>query len=138
MLESVREVVRVVKLTRLPDAPAPVEGIFDLRGVLVPVLDLRKRLGLPAKEIEVSDHLIVAEVGPQTVAIRVDAADSLHEVEMHSWDDVGDPGRERELTAGIARLPDGLVVIYDLERFLSVPEAEALLAALALARSAAG
>lgn len=138
MLADVREVVRAVRLTPLPDAPILVEGIFDLRGELVPVLDLRRRLGLPAKEIEVSDHLIVAEVGSRTVALRADLADSLYEVEMHVWDGVGDPGSERELTAGLARLSDGLVVIHDLERFLSAPEAEALLGALALARSAAG
>src|SRR3954464_11389595 len=65
LASDVVEVQRAVTLTRLPRSHPMVEGVIDLRGRLVPVLDIRTRLGLPARPLSVSDHLVVAAV-PRT------------------------------------------------------------------------
>jgi purine-binding chemotaxis protein CheW len=123
-LEDVRELVRAVRLTPLPRAPAVVEGLLDLRGELLPVLDLRRRFRLPARRLSPSDHLIVAQTGPRNLALRVDRAEGLLALEPGQLD-----ASPRELpgvgyVAGALKLTDGLVLLHDLRTFLS--EAEAL------------
>lgn len=124
---DVIEVVRMVAMAHLPDAPPLVEGIINLRGHVVPVLDLRARFGLPPKAVDLSDHLLVARAGPRTVAIRVDRAQSLVEVDT---DDIDRPASSGNALAGVARLPDGLALIHDLATFLSAEAGQSLDAAL--------
>lgn len=135
---QVREVLRAVSVTRLPGAPDVVEGVIDLRGVVVPVIDLRTRLGLPPKPVEVSDHLIVAVAGDRVVALRVDEAKSLTELDVDTLEAAERLAPAAEFILGLARLPEGLVVIHDLERFLSGAEAEVLAEALGNAAMNAG
>jgi purine-binding chemotaxis protein CheW len=60
-LEVVERVVPALELTPLPTAPDIVQGVFNLHGRIVPVMNLRRRFGLPERAIELSDHLIVAQ-----------------------------------------------------------------------------
>jgi purine-binding chemotaxis protein CheW len=126
---DVRELLRAVAVAPLPRAPRIVEGVIDLRGRVVPVLDIRGRFGLPAKPIEPSDHLIVAAVGPRLVVIRVDRALDLVTVEGAELA----PATGGSYVAGVARLPDGLAVIHDLRTFLEASETVALDQALSSA-----
>ncbi|WNG53020.1 chemotaxis protein CheW [Archangium minus] len=131
-MEDVRELIRAVRLTPLPRAPVVVEGLLDLRGELLPVLDMRRRFRLPARPLSSSDHLVVAQAGARRVALRVDRAEGLLALEPGSLDST-----PRELpgvgyVAGALKLPDGLVLLHDLRTFLS--EAEALELEEALAR----
>lgn len=71
---SVREIVRVQAITRVPHAPFPIRGIVNLRGRVVPALDLRVRLGLPAAELTPDSRILVCHVGERTVGLLVDAA----------------------------------------------------------------
>ncbi len=130
-LEDVRELVRAVRLTPLPRAPAVVEGLLDLRGELLPVLDVRRRFRLPARRLSPSDHLIVAQAGARRFALRVDRAEGLLALEPGQFD-----SSPRELpgvgyVAGALKLPDGLVLLHDLRTFLSQAEALELEEALA-------
>lgn len=130
---AVREVVRAVAVAALPDAPGVVEGVINYRGRLAPVLDVRSRFGLPPKLLDPSQHFILAETATRLVALRVDRALDLLKVPADAIESGGRvaPGSRR--TEGVARLPDGLVVIHDLERFLSSDEENALDAALSAA-----
>jgi len=130
-LEDVRELVRAVRLTPLPRAPAVVEGLLNLRGELLPVLDVRRRFRLPARRLSPSDHLIVAQAGARRFALRVDRAEGLLALEPGQLDP-----SPRELpgvgyVAGALKLPDGLVLLHDLRTFLSQAEALELEEALA-------
>lgn len=131
VLADVVEVVRMVAMAHLPDAPPLVEGIINLRGEVVPVLDLRARFGLPPKAIELSDHLLIARAGLRLVAIRVDHARSLVGIEPG---DIDRPPSVGNALAGVAKLPDGLALIHDLATFLSAGEGQSLDAALVAAR----
>jgi purine-binding chemotaxis protein CheW len=106
-----------------------------VRGSLVPVLDIRQRFGLTAAPLAPSDHLILAQAGSRTVAIRVDQATGL--VDVPEADITAAPATVPgvELVAGLARLSDGVLVIHDLEQFLSLDQAAATFAALADARA---
>jgi purine-binding chemotaxis protein CheW len=130
-LEAVREVVRAVAVTPLPGAPAVVEGAIDVRGELAPVLDVRARFGVPPAPLHPDQHMLIAHAGARLVVLRVDRVVALREVgagTIAATDSVA-PGLQR--LAGIARLEDGLVLIQDLEAFLTQAEGEALDRALA-------
>ncbi len=130
---DVREVVRAVAISRLPKAPPILEGVVNVRGAVVPVLDIRQRFGLPSRPVDPDQHLILAHAGPRLVALRVDRATELVSVDRAAIESPSRSTPGAEYVAGIAKLPDGLLVIHELERFLSLDEAERLDAALAVA-----
>lgn len=136
-MSDVIELHPVVASTSLPGAPPVVDGVIDVRGSVVAVLDLRFRLGLPRREPLLSDHLVVSRVGPRTVALRVDRALDLTNIAQGSIDSAEDLAGSKYLT-GVARLPDGLVLIHDLASFLSADEAADLDYALARAGADGG
>lgn len=123
---DVRELVRAVTIVPLPKAPAIVEGIINVRGVVMPVLDLRTRFRFPAKPAAHTDHLIVAWAGPRLVALRVDRALDLARLEAGDVEDAKAVVPGADYVAGVAKLPEGLVLIHDLRTFLSQAEAAAL------------
>lgn len=130
---AVVEVVRVVASAALPGAPAIVEGVINVRGTLVPVLDIRARFGLPPVAVDPDQHLIVARAGARSVALRVDRALDLMTVAKDAVEAVEHVAPGTPLVAGVARLPDGVLVIHDLERFLRLDEGRPLDVALELA-----
>lgn len=127
---QVREVVRAVSIAALPRAPAIVEGVINYRGVIVPVLDIRARFRLQPAPLHPDQHFIVAQAGPRIVALRVDRATTLLRVSQEAIEAASATLPGLHYVAGIARLPDGLLVIHDLPRFLALDEAEQLDAAI--------
>jgi purine-binding chemotaxis protein CheW len=125
-LQDVLEVVRAVAMRALPNAPTVVEGIVDLRGEVVPVLDIRARFGLPSKPLEVSDHFVVGCAGPRHVILRVDRALALTYLRALSIEQAINLPRGVQHIAGVASLEDGLVLLHDLSLFLSEVEDESL------------
>ncbi len=100
---EVRELARAVTIVPLPSPTALVEGIIDVRGEAVPVLDLRARLGLPARGVEPSDHLIIARAAGRTVALRVDRALELRGGDVDAIDAGGPAGGDGAVDGGAAR-----------------------------------
>lgn len=123
---GVKELARAVTVVRLPKAPAIVEGVINARGAVVPVLDLRSRFRLPAKALEPADHLVLAWAGDRLVALRVDRALDLVRLGADVVEDAQRLTPGAEYVAGVAKLPEGLVLIHDLRTFLSEAEATAL------------
>jgi purine-binding chemotaxis protein CheW len=123
---DVRELVRAVAITPLPDAPAVIEGVVNVRGRVLPVLDVRARFRLPAKPLDPSDHFIVASAGPRGVILRVDRATHLTLVDEASIQPPQTLGPSATYVAGVAKLDDGLLLIHDLATFLSAAEAASL------------
>lgn len=122
------EVQRAVALTPLPRSPPVVEGVINLRGKLVPVIDIRTKLGLPAQPLSPSNHMLIVQTSQgspgavgRTLAIRVDRALELLSVPEELIEDPR-PIAGAVHAAGMAKLPDGMVVIHDLRTFLSLDE----------------
>lgn len=132
IVEAVNEIVRPVAVTHLPASPGVVEGVIDLRGEVVPVLNMRRRFGLPDRETRLSDRFIVAEGGGRRIVLHVDAAEDVIELAPEELEEP-EPATYPEGigVAGVAKLPTGLLIIHDVATFLSVTEKEALAAALA-------
>jgi len=76
----VREIIRVPAITRVPRAPEYVEGVINLRGGVIPVIDLRKRFGMEKGEVTDERRIVVAELGSQTVGVIVDGVSEVLEV----------------------------------------------------------
>lgn len=129
--QSVEQVHAAVAIAALPKAPPIVEGVVNVRGSLVPVLDLRRRFGLVPVALAPEQHLILARCGPRVVALRVDRASAVAAVPRDAVESAERIVPGAEYLAGIAKLPDGLLVIQDLERFLSLDEGQKVDVALA-------
>jgi purine-binding chemotaxis protein CheW len=123
--DRVREVVRAAALTPIPGAPPVVEGLLDLRGEVLPVLDLRRRFEVPIRPLKLSDQLIVLELAARTVALRVDAVGALLRLEDGQLEPVPSAALATSLR-GLVRLAEGLLLLPEPERFLLEAEAEAL------------
>ena len=130
-LDRVHEIVHAVEITPLAGAPGVVEGVVGVRGAVVPVLDVRARFRLPARPVRLSDHLVLAEGAGRLVALRVDRAVGMEEVppEAMTMPGANDPAMAH--LAGVVTLDDGMVLVHDLDAFLSQAEADALARALA-------
>lgn len=122
-LSSVERVLLMVAVQPVPGAPRVVLGAINLAGRVVPVVDLRRRLGLPSREYGLDAHLLIVQTARRTLALTADEAIGLAEVDAASVapTEVVLPGLGR--IAGIAALPDGLLFIHDIEAFLT-PEEE--------------
>ena len=124
--EDVREAVRAVAITPLPGAPAVVEGVIDVRGELVPVMDVRAREGLPVRVLDPSESLILAWAGGRLVCFRVDRLMEPATVTKEAIRSASEVATVADHISGIVSLPDGLVLIQDLERFLTPEELDRL------------
>lgn len=123
---DVQELQRAATLTPLPRAPAVVEGVVNLRGRVIPVLDIRSRFGLPARPMERTDHFVVARAGERVVALRVDRAIDLVRVDAADVEDARGSVPGVDYVTWVAKLPHSLVLIHDLRTFLSRAEAAEL------------
>ena len=127
---SVRQIVRAVLPAPLPGLGrgAAIEGLIDLHGEVIPLFDVRGRFGLPARPLAPSDHLVILDLRARTVAVRVDAVLGFEATPLAGVLGLTGPFPH---VAGVLRLPDGLVLLQDLEQFLTRTEELALEAALA-------
>ena len=132
-LQYIERTERPVHVTSLPAAPEIVLGVVNVRGRVIPVINMRQRFRLPHREIGLTDRLVIAHAGQRPVALVADAVSDI--VERDDTDlAVADsifPGLE--FIDGIARFDDGLILIHDLGRFLSLEEEHALSQAMSLA-----
>jgi purine-binding chemotaxis protein CheW len=122
----VDRIVHAVEVTALPGAPDIVLGVIDVEGNIVPVLNIRRRLRLPEREIGASDQIIIAQTAGRTVALIIDEAHDVIEREQAAivGSEVIVAGLEH--IQGVVKLDDGLVLIHDLDTFLSLHEARTL------------
>jgi purine-binding chemotaxis protein CheW len=125
-VSAVQRVIRVVEATSLPKAPGIVAGIINLQGTPVPVFDIRMRFRLPPREIRLADQMIVATAAKRTVAFVVDSVDDVIEIAAERIIAAEQILPELEYVEGVMKTEEGMVLIHDLERFLSLPEATAI------------
>ena len=115
-IRIVQEVIRVGTITRVPGAPSPIQGITSLRGKILPVLDLRSRLGLPQAQVQTRSRIVVVEIGGRHLGLLVDA---VQQVLALAASGIEPPPEGGELLGGVAHLPDGrLIILLELDRLL--------------------
>lgn len=119
-ISIVREVTPLQRVTRVPRTPGYIEGVTNLRGRVIPVIDLRKRLGLPAAAATKATRIAVAEIEGGQVGMIVDAVVEVLRVSSSS---VEPPSPmfsklDNEHVLGIAKVDDRLISLLDLPRIL--------------------
>ncbi len=124
---SVQEIIRMVEITKVPKAPGYVEGVINLRGRIVPVLDLRRRLGMADIERTVSTRIVVVTVRGKAVGLVVDAVSEVLRVPQRAIEAAPALGNAAgaEFTQGVGRLQDRLLTLLDLQRLL-LPQEDAV------------
>ena len=132
---AVREIIRMQDITKVPSAPAFVEGIINLRGSVIPVVDLRKRFALSISERDKDNRILVVDIGGNDIGVVVDA---VTEVLRISSDSVEPPSAvittaDSVYLLGIVKLEGRLVILLDLEKVLSESEKNSLSEAPAMA-----
>ena len=134
-LSGVARVVHAADIAALPRAPQIVMGILNLNGEIIPVVNIRKRFRLPEKEIALSDELIIARTAKRTVAILAESVTRVIESQAERIVAPEEVLPNTDYVAGIIKLPDGMVLIHDLDTFLSLEEEKSLDSAIDGARS---
>jgi len=130
-LNSVSRVIHAVEIRKLPKAPEIICGIINVKGLIIPVLDVRKRFGLLAREIMPDDELIIADTGKRSIALLIDHVIGVQNVDFESQVRTKDTMPFAGYIQGVLKINDELVLIYDLEQFINLDEEMELENALA-------
>lgn len=114
---KVQEINRIVDITTVPNSPEYIEGVINLRGKVIPVINLRKRFGLDSKGPDKHARIIVIDVGIVTGII----VDSVSEVLRISSDTIDPPplmtgSISSEYIRGVGKLNDRLLILIDIDR----------------------
>lgn len=118
---QVREVIRVSDITRVPQAPAHVRGVANLRGRILAVVELRSRLGLPVAELSPRSRIVVVEVRERVLGLLVDAVSQVTKVPEASVVPAPDEvvSTDADYLIGVARWQSRLIILLDLEKALA-------------------
>ncbi len=125
---KVQEINRMLEITEIPNSPEFVEGIVNLRGRIIPVIDLKKRLSLPIKEHDNSTRIIVVELQGKTVGFIVDEVSEVLRIESNITEPPPEmvAGINSDYITAVAKLEDKLLILLDLNKVLSQEEEQEL------------
>ena len=120
----IKEIIRPQKLTPIPKAPSFIEGVINLRGVVIPVADLRKRFDQPISEENRKSRIVVCSLSGKIIGLLVD---EVTEVKRYGRKDIAPApqfikGPQADYFLGVARRDDDLIMLIDLEKVLSSEE----------------
>lgn len=123
-IEMVHEIVRVPEITAVPDAPEYVEGVINLRGKIVSIVDLRKRFGEKQITRNKKNRILVVEVDTKMVGLIVDAASEVLKMSHTHVEAPPNVFEEGELNyvTGVGKLNDRLIILIDLNKILQKGE----------------
>jgi len=125
-LEVVERIVRAAHITPLPLAPPVVLGAIDVQGHVLPVFNLRRKFRLPERTVDPADQFLIVSAAQRRVVLVIDAAYGVLELPAAAMIDAAHIAPTLGHVRGVIALEDGLVLVHDLEVFLSPEEAHAL------------
>lgn len=119
-ISSVQEIIRATDITPVPGAPSHVRGVINLRGKIIPVVDLRRRFSLP--EIDSSDEqrIVVIELGAKRIGMLVDSVSQVIKVPVGVVEEMPEEavGVDENYIKGVGKLDSRLIIILDLNKSL--------------------
>jgi purine-binding chemotaxis protein CheW len=121
---SVREIVRVPEITSVPNAPELIEGVINLRGRIIPVMDLRKRFGSSSIQSDKKNRILVVELENRLLGLIVSSASEVLKIPPSEIEPPGAVFAEGESSyvTGVGKLKGRLVILLDIARLLRQPE----------------
>ena len=128
-LQRVREIRTYGGITPIPNAPEAVEGVTNLRGDIVPIVDVRARLGLPPARRDRFTVMVIVETGRRLAGLVVDAVSDVVEIDPDTLTHAPELGTDVDTTflTSIARRDEQLVLVLDIDRLVAVEEIAAAL-----------
>ena len=127
-ISAVREIIRMQEITRVPRAPEFIEGVINLRGKVIPVVDLRKRFSMPGPERTEEHRIVVVDVDGQDIGMVVDAVTEVSRVPSNSIEPPSSviTTNDSAYLTGIVKTDDKLIILLDIAKVISDNEAVAL------------
>ncbi|HZK62248.1 MAG TPA: chemotaxis protein CheW [Anaerovoracaceae bacterium] len=129
-LSVVERVVQSVEITPLPNVSGIVLGVINVHGQIVPILDIRKRLNLPQRNLSIDDQFILAHTSSILVALCVDSVNDIQEIAGREIVTAEKLQISSEYIRGVVKLENNLILICDLDQFLSLDEEKKLVAVM--------
>ncbi len=127
---QVQEINRMVEITEVPQTDHYVEGIINLRGKVIPIIDLRKKFGMPEKEHDGKTRIVVVDVANETVGLVVDSVSEVLRVPAGSLEEapklVAGDHASSDYIKSIAKLEDRLLIYLDLGKIISTSQLPAM------------
>lgn len=120
-ISTVREIIRMTEITHVPDAPPSIEGVINLRGGVIPVVDLRKRFGLRVTRPTDQSRVLVVELEGDNVGVVVDRVDEVLRIPASSIEDTASlvTTADSYYIDGIAKVDEDLLILLNLSKALS-------------------
>jgi purine-binding chemotaxis protein CheW len=129
--QHVVEIIRAVAVSPLPGSPPVISGVINVRGVTVVVIDPAVRFGKPEMPVKPDDNFVLVATATRTIAVRVELAEDLVDIDDNTITAAKSASSAVDMIRGVAAMPDGALVIYDVGAFLTQAEDEAIARALA-------
>ncbi len=123
-ISAVREIVRVPEITSVPSAPDLIEGVINLRGKIIPVMDLRKRFGQTQIQPDKKNRILVVELENKLIGLIVNAASEVLKIPPSEIEAPGSVFAEGEsaYVTGVGKLKGRLIILLDISKLLHRPE----------------
>ncbi len=127
-IRSVQEINRLLPITRVPQSPACVEGVINLRGRIIPIIDMRKRFRLLERWVSGDSRIIVAEVDNRVLGFIVDRVNEVLRIDSSIVDPAPDivAGADGESIEGVAKLEGRIIILLNLQRLFNLKQIEDL------------
>src|SRR3982075_4437486 len=121
---AVREIVRVPEITSVPSAPELIEGVINLRGKIIPVMDLRRLFGQTEIVSDKKNRILVVELEDKLIGLIVNAASEVLKIPPSEIDSPGSVFAEGESSyvTGVGKLKGRLIILLDIAKLLHHPE----------------
>ena len=119
-INSVQEIIRAADITPVPGAPDHVRGVINLRGKIIPVVDLRRRFGLPEIEESEDRRIVVVELGEKRLGMLVDSVSQVIKLSASVIEEMPEEATsvDANYIRGVGKLESRLIVVLDLNRSL--------------------
>lgn len=119
----VQEIIRIQPLTRVPNLPEYIDGVINLRGKVIPVIGLRKRLGLDKHAADKRTRIVVVDVHGQVLGFVVDSVSEVLRIHTDTVEPTPRLGKvARDYISGVGKLDSRLLLLIDLEQLMSESE----------------
>lgn len=118
---NVQEIIKPTDITAIPKAPSHIEGVINLRGRVIPVINLRKRFLLSGQEGSTTTKIMVVEVNGKTVGLLVDSVNEVLRINPETIEPPPalTPANHAEYISGVCKMTGRLVILLDLEQLVS-------------------
>lgn len=123
-ISQVQEIIRMVEITHVPRAPHFMEGVINLRGQLIPIIDLRTRFSMPRAGHTKSTRIVVTEIGSKKVGIVVDSVSEVLNLPIEQVEEAPDmiAGVGTEYIQGVGKISNRLIILLDLTMVMTGDE----------------